>query len=285
MSLAVDATPALSPAAAGVRRASAELAIAAFASPSCAGRSPAERGGCDEQARALLLAERGGRARPPSRCGTGDQFALGFREVDPRVFGGEGRPQRGDGRQGVLRPAGPRLRAGELQSVVEVVREEREDRAVDLDGALPLVAHRAVTALDQQARLAAELAPRSKAFFLGQRLRRSRDPTTPRRAQVGSAWRGVGGDRPLEQGARRIVLEDPQLRQAFGVETRGLRVGGQRRADGDGFGGGDGREPELLAQLRAGPRDDGVEVGLRALLGDDGDRLARPGVLEAQVHA
>src|SRR5262249_47934258 len=79
-------------------------------------------------------------------------------EVDARVASGGRRPapERGEGRDRVLAPRSPCLRVGEREAVVEVVREEPDERGVDLDRSIPLLGRDAVLPLDRKLLLARE---------------------------------------------------------------------------------------------------------------------------------
>ena len=98
---------------------------------------------------------------------------VGLREVEARILRGGRRElaQGLDRRQGVLAPARRRLGRREPEAVVEAVREEDEEAAVDLDRAVPLAAHLPEGRLDREAVLAREPArelegaagPRSRA--------------------------------------------------------------------------------------------------------------------------
>ncbi len=212
------------------------------------------------------------------------RLRLGERDARTRI--GKRALERGDRRQSLLGPARARLGPHELEAVVEIVRVEGIERPVDLDGLRPLVVHRSVAALDQEARLAREFVGELEGLLrLGER------PDVVAQARPGRRERGVRervprlrGDGPLQEVAGGDLVVDAQLRQAFGVEARRLGARGQRRLDRGRVRRRDGRQGQLRAQLRSGPRRERVEIGGRSLLRHQRDRLAGGGVLEPQVE-
>ncbi len=180
-------------------------------------------------------------------------------EGHSRTVVGESLLQRGDRRESVGRLARARLGARELQPVVEVVGEEREERAVDLGGPRPLVAHAPVAALDQEAGFAREVGREVEGLL---RFREGLGVVAegrPGRRQGGVRQSVVrfGGDGPLEQVARRHLVVDAKPGEALGVEPGRFGARGQRSLDGGGVGRGDG------GQVRAS-REAGLPRGWRA---------------------
>ncbi len=102
---------------------------------------------------------------------------------------------------------------------------------------------------------------------------------------MGKSVTRIDGDGLLEPLARADLVEEPQPREALGVQPRRLGIGRERGPYGHGLRRGHRRQPELLAQARTRARDDGVQIRLGSLLRDKSDRFARRGVLEAKVEA
>src|SRR6185369_9970404 len=82
-----------------------------------------------------------------------------------------------------------RLRVRELEAVLEVVGIEREERAVDLDRAVPLVARGPVAALDGEPRLAREIAGQDERGLRGLERLRVVAEARPRRGERGAGER------------------------------------------------------------------------------------------------
>jgi len=75
-----------------------------------------------------------------------------FGQIDPDIVARWGRKiaQQSHGRQRFRRPPGTRERFGKADAVVDVVREEAEQRAVAIDRFDPVLGHLVVAPLHQQ---------------------------------------------------------------------------------------------------------------------------------------
>ena len=198
--------------------------------------------------------------------------------------GGGQRVQSGDGRDGLGRAAGERLRPRQLDADVDVVGIERPQRALDVDGARPVLVRDVVALLDGElpdARQVAGAIERRLGLLLRERVQPEAEVQRGERA-VAERKRGLGGDGALEELARALGIAGALVHEPLDVQPR--RVGARRQRARRRLVAARPRQGERVAQARRHALDQGGHGVGGAALAHRRDDVARRRVLEHDVE-